>query len=262
VNVITLVTDFGAKDWFVGTMKGVLLRAARRANIVDITHEIPAGEIRTGAFALAASCRFFPKGTVHVAVVDPGVGSARRPIAVQTTDYYFVGPDNGVLSLALVHETIKQVRVLESAKYFLQPVSRTFHGRDIFAPVAAQLSNGLSMQKLGRTVKDFTQLTWPEVKRTAHTIAGEILYLDRFGNAITNVERAALSDLELTQCTVSGRGQWRCPVGAFYQGVPRGQPVALIGSTGRLEIAVNGGSAAKQLHLRIGDRVVLRRRNP
>src|SRR5208283_126339 len=162
MNLITLTTDFGTRDWFVGTMKGVILSRCPRAAIVDITHEIPAGDIRAGAFALAAGCRFFPKGTVHVAVVDPGVGSARHAIVVQTANYFFVGPDNGVLSFALAKEKIKTIRRLENKGIFLQPVSCTFHGRDIFAPVAARLCRGFPIHKLGPLQKDFVRLPWPE----------------------------------------------------------------------------------------------------
>jgi S-adenosylmethionine hydrolase len=253
VNIITLTTDFGTRDWFVGTMKGVILRLNPRATIVDLTHEISPGDIRGAAFALMASAGFFPKGTVHLAVVDPGVGGARQAIAVQTADYFFVGPDNGVLSFALARERIKSVRRLENGKFFLQPVSRTFHGRDIFAPVAAHLSRGVSFQKLGPIQKDFVRLPWPESKRTRNGIEGEIGYLDRFGNAITNIPNP---DLELRDNREVRAGRKRLgPVRAFYQAVPVGHAVVVPGSSGFLEIAVNGGSAAKRFGLEIGDRV-------
>src|SRR5215469_2500753 len=167
-NIISLTTDFGMRDWFVGTMKGVIFTINPRANIVDITHEIPPGDIRTGAFALMASWRYFPKGTVHVAVVDPGVGSRRQAIAVQTQNGVFIGPDNGVLSWALKGEKIKTIRLLENSKYFLDSISRTFHGRDIFAPVAAHVSRGLPVQRLGTELKDFRRLPWPLPIRQKH----------------------------------------------------------------------------------------------
>src|SRR5439155_1715804 len=147
MTMLTLTTDFGLSDWFVGTMKGVILSLEPRAQVADITHAIPAGDIRAGAFALAVSYKFFPKKTVHVAVVDPGVGGPRRAIAVQTADYFFVGPDNGVLSLALMGEKIVAVHRLTNGTLFLQPVSQTFHGRDVFAPVATRLGQGLPIQK-------------------------------------------------------------------------------------------------------------------
>ena len=156
--------------------------------MVDLTHDLPPGDIRGGAFALAASHRFFPKGTIHVAVVDPGVGSRRRAIAVQTAKGVFVGPDNGVLSWALAKEKVRAIHALENEAYFLQPVSRTFHGRDIFAPVAAHLSRGVPIQKLGPALKDFVRLDWPEPRVRRGGFEGEVVYIDRFGNAITNLE--------------------------------------------------------------------------
>src|SRR5215471_15343545 len=173
--VITLTTDFGDRDWFVGTMKGVILGINPRASIVDITHGVTAGDMRGGAFALASSYRFFPKGTVHIAVIDPGVGSRRRGIVVQTSRYSFVGPDNGVLSWALAQEKIKTVHVLENAVFFHRPVSQTFHGRDIFGPVAAHLSLGLSARRLGRPTGQLVQLPSPQPRARQGRIDGEII---------------------------------------------------------------------------------------
>jgi S-adenosylmethionine hydrolase len=276
MQIITLTTDFGTKDWFVGTMKGVILGIAPRAAIVDITHEIPAGDIRAGAFALAAGYRFFPKGTVHAAVVDPGVGGARKAIVVQTADYLFVGPDNGVLSLALAKEKIKSVHLLENANYFLRPVSHTFHGRDIFAPVAAHLSRGAPVHKLGPAQKDFIRLSRPQPRVRQNRIEGKVVFIDRFGNAITNIEntslnpktkvvpgrRPALQSTSVSGLNASGEvfvGRRRlCQVKAFYQSVRAGQAVAVPGSCGFLEIAVNGGSAAKRFGLKIGHRINVR----
>jgi S-adenosylmethionine hydrolase len=256
VHLITLTTDLGVQDWFVGTMKGVILGINRQANIVDLSHEIPPGDIRAGAFALASSYRFFPKGTVHVAVVDPGVGGARRAIAVQTIDYFFVGPDNGVLSYALAKEKLRSVRRLDHDRLFLTPVSHTFHGRDVFAPVAAHLSRGISMGQLGSALREFVRLPWRKPRVRPGSIAGEIIYLDRFGNAITNIENASLPPSG--ECEVF-RGRKRlCPVKAFYQSVPTGRPVAVPGSSGFVEVAVNGGSAADQLRLKLGAPLVVR----
>lgn len=257
MQIITLTTDFGTQDWFVGTMKGVILNIAPDARIVDLTHGIAAGDIRAGAFALAAGCRFFPHGTVHVAVVDPGVGSARSAIAVQTANYFFVGPDNGVLSLALAREKIKAIRRLTNEKYFLRPVSRTFHGRDIFAPIAAHLSRGVAVGKLGPARKDLVMLPWPEPQTRGNRVAGEVVFLDRFGNAITNLENSLLRS-PAGGAIYAGRKHC-APVKPFYQSVPPGAAVAVPGSSGFLEIAINGGSAAERLGLRVGDRVSLRR---
>ena len=258
MQIITLTTDFGTRDWFVGTMKGVILGIAARAAIVDITHEIPAGDIRAGAFALAASYRFFPKGTVHVAVVDPGVGGARKAIAVQAANYLFVGPDNGVLSPALAREKIQSVHRLENTKYFLQPVSHTFHGRDIFAPVAAHLCRGTPAHKLGPAQKDFIRLAWPQPRVRQNRIEGQVVFIDRFGNAITNIENSHLP--ASGEGEISDNRKRLCPVKLFYQSVPAGQAVAVSGSSGFLEIAVNGSSAARRFGLKIGDRVSLRQR--
>ena len=259
VHLITFTTDFGTRDWFVSTMKGVVLGINPRANIVDVTHEIPPGDVRSGAFALMASYRYFPKGTVHVAVVDPGVGGSRRAIAVQTKNYTFVGPDNGVLSWALARERIKGVRLLENRKYFLGSVSRTFHGRDVFAPVAAHMRRGLPTNHLGRALTDFVRLPWPEPKLSRNEVRGEIVYIDRFGNGITNIQAESLVHLRTpVHCEVSGRRKMRCTLAEFYSAVASRQPVTVIGSSGFLEIAVNSGSAERQYGLHTGNKVIVR----
>ena len=258
MQIITLTTDFGTRDWFVGAMKGVILRLAPRVMIVDLTHEIGSGDIRGGAFALAASYSFFPKGTVHVAVVDPGVGSDRNAIAVQTANYLFVGPDNGVLSLALIREKIKSIRRLTNPRFFLKAVSHTFHGRDIFAPVAAHLGTGVSIQKLGPALKDMVRLEWPPVRCRGGQLAGEVVHVDRFGNLITNIGAESLRVFGDKPCEVFVGRKRRCPIAPFYGAVPGGRPLALMGSAGFLEIAVNGGSAAEQFGLRPGSKVFVR----
>jgi S-adenosylmethionine hydrolase len=255
--IITLTTDFGLKDWFAGTMKGVILGINPQAALVDITHEIRPGELRAGGFALAASCGFFPKGTVHLAVIDPGVGSQRRAIAVETTDYFFVGPDNGLLSLAIGQRKIKAIHLLENKEYFLQDLSRTFHGRDIFAPVAAHLSCGVGIGKLGPRVKDLMRITWPRARRIRNGVEGEVVYLDQFGNAITNIDRDRITGLAKQPIGIYFGGKCVCSFGAYYESVAKGIPIALIGSTGFVEIAVNGGSAAREFGIRAGDAVRL-----
>lgn len=251
-----MTTDFGSQDWFVGTMKGVILRINPKALPMDITHEIPAGDIRAGAFALMASYRFFPKGTVHVAVVDPGVGSERHAIVVKTANYFFVGPDNGVLSFALINEEIKDIWRLENERYFLKPVSHTFHGRDIFAPVAAHLSLGVAVTKFGPKQKEFIKLAWPEPGISRESISGEVVYVDRFGNAITNIANRCIAHLSEARIFIADRQV--CRVKPYYQSVAAGKPVAVPGSSGFLEIAINGGSAATSLALKIGTVISLR----
>ncbi len=258
MNLITLTSDFGTCDWFVGTMKGVIFSINPRVTVVDLTHEIPPGDIRAGAFALAAGCRFFPHGTVHVVVVDPGVGGPREGIAVQTEDYIFIGPDNGVLSLALARERIKMIRQLKNEALFLSTVSHTFHGRDVFAPAAAHLSSGVPPRKCGPRQEELVQLEWPRPRVTAASVKGEIVYIDRFGNLITNIGGECLEPFRNTATRVFGKGRKLCSVADFYQAVPAGKPVAVLGSTGFLEIAVNGGSAARMLQLEVGDPVQVR----
>lgn len=255
MQLITLTTDFGRRDWFVGTMKGVIFGIAPRATIVDLTHEIPAGNVRVGAFALAAIYRFYPKRTVHVAVIDPGVGSVRRAIAVQTENHFFVGPDNGVLSFALAREKIKTIRQLTNEKFFLKHVSQTFHGRDVFAPVTAHLSRGVPIQNFGPALKDFVHLDGPQPRPTRAGIEGEVVYIDHFGNAITNVPKEMLGSRRWEVC--AGRKRL-CPVREFYQAVLIGDAVALIGSCGLLEISINGSSAEKRFSLRVGSRISVR----
>ena len=255
MSLITLTTDFGLDDWFVGTMKGVIAGIAPRVEVVDLTHGVPPGDIRAGAFALAAGYGFFPKGTIHIAVVDPGVGSERKAIAVQTGNYFFVGPDNGVLSFALRRERIKHIHRLENARYFLRSISQTFHGRDVFAPVAAYLAKGVRISALGPAQKSFDRLEWPAPRRLHGRLEGEVIYIDRFGNGITNLDSGMLASSEATTCGVPSR--FTCPLNSCYQAVRQGKPVAVLGSSGFIEIAVNGGSAQKRLGLKVGTRVVI-----
>jgi S-adenosyl-L-methionine hydrolase (adenosine-forming) len=258
MRIITLSTDFGTEDWFVGTMKGVIASISPKTTVVDISHAIASGDIRTGAFALATSYKYFPKGTVHVAIVDPGVGSKRQSIAVQTERYFFVGPDNGVLSYALRGEKIKAVRALENTAYFMKPVSQTFHGRDVFAPIAAQLAAGLAIAKLGPAVTKFVRLDWPEPTLNLKSIEGEVIYIDKFGNAITNISGATFASPRGKHFEIFKGRKRLCSFATHYQAVPAGQAVAVPGSSGYLEIAVNGGDARAILELALGDSVAVR----
>jgi S-adenosyl-L-methionine hydrolase (adenosine-forming) len=259
MRLITLTTDFGTHDWFVATMKGVIAGIAPAATLVDITHDLPPGDVRGAAFALAASFCYFPKNTVHVVVVDPGVGSRRKAIAVKTAKGTFVGPDNGVLSRALAAERITACHLLQNQTYFVHPVSRTFHGRDVFAPVAAHLSCGVPIKRLGPPLKDFVKLDWPQPRKWRGKVEGEVVYIDRFGNAITNLDEALVAGSGCATCEVAARRRWVCPLKDFYQAEGPKRPVAVLGSSGFLEIAVNNGSAEKALGVKIGARVVLRR---
>ncbi|HTL54664.1 MAG TPA: SAM-dependent chlorinase/fluorinase [Candidatus Limnocylindrales bacterium] len=254
-RIISLTTDFGSKDWFVGTMKAVILGINPDAVVVDLSHELPPGDIRAGAFALAASYRFFAKGTVHVVVVDPGVGGSRRAIVVQTEGYFFVGPNNGLLSWALRDETIQSIHALENRKYSLESISQTFHGRDIFAPAAAHLTRGTPIDRLGPRLKEFTTMAWPRPRRARGSLEGEVVYVDRFGNGITNVDSTALAQVAKGSVRVIVADKWICPLVRYYAAAPPNAAAAVVGSSGFLEIAINGGSAATQFGLRVGDPV-------
>jgi S-adenosyl-L-methionine hydrolase (adenosine-forming) len=259
MRVITLTTDFGLTDWFVGAMKGVILCRHSRATIVDITHDIPPGNIQAGAFALMQAIPCFPPGSIHVAVVDPGVGGDREAIVIETAHALHVGPDNGLFSFAIPHHEVRSVRRLANTRLLRHPISRTFHGRDVFAPVAARLAAGYPLSRVGPTLAGFIRLDWPEPKLQEGAIRGQVLYVDRFGNAITNLDAAALESSLAMPATITirvGRHR-RIPLAESYSAVEHGRPLALLGSSDLLEIAVNGGSAAIQLGLHIGSDVTV-----
>ena len=255
---ITLTTDFGTRDWFVGAMKGVILGLNPVAKIIDLTHDIPPGDIRAGAFALAASCRFFPKHTIHLAVVDPGVGSGRGAIVIRTRNHTFVGPDNGLLSWAAAKENIQAIRSLENERYFIRPISRTFHGRDIFAPVAAHLSCGLPLHRLGPAQKGYVRLKWPVPRRSRAGFEGEVIYIDGFGNAITTLGNSLAPGGSRGVIEIRVKRPRVCSLEACYEAARAGELVAVPGSSGLIEIAVNGGSAQEATRLTVGTKVLLR----
>lgn len=255
--IITLTTDFGLHDWFVGVMKGVILGIEPRARIVDLTHDLPAGDLHAGAFSLMAAYRFFPPGTIHLAVVDPGVGGDREAIAVETDHCLFVGPDNGLLSWALRHERVKAIHRLANAAFRLECVSQTFHGRDVFAPAAAHLGRGLPIQRFGAARSDYLRLPWPEPDLAHTPVRGEVVYVDHFGNLITNLPSTCLRDLQPPPTEVRLGPRRRIPLRACYEAVPPGHPVAVAGSCGYLEVAINRGHAARQLRQRVGSPVQL-----
>jgi hypothetical protein len=248
---IALVTDFGESDWFVAAMKGVILSVNPGAAIVDISHNIPAGGISAAAFTLLVCHSYFPKGTIFVAVVDPGVGSSRAAIAVKAGPYFFVGPDNGVLSPVIDNYAKPELRALRNPKFFLKNVSATFHGRDIFAPVAAHLSKGVAFEKLGPKIKDIVRLKIPLAQEADNKTTGRILYIDHFGNAITNIQSSLVSG-RIKHVFVKGR---KVPIVSCYADVDEGKFLAVKGSCGFLEISVNKGNAAKKIKLKIGDKV-------
>jgi S-adenosyl-L-methionine hydrolase (adenosine-forming) len=260
-GLVTLTTDFGLRDAYVAEMKGVMLGIARTAGqslqLVDVTHEVERHDITEGALALEAAAPFFPPGTVHLAVVDPGVGTARRGVAVAADGHLFVGPDNGLFTPFLAAQAWRAFEIAE-ADYRLPRVSRTFHGRDLFAPAAAHLAFGLDPGRLGPAVTDPVRLAWPEVRAVAGAIAGAVVHTDRFGNLITSIHGRSLDLLQVgLVIRVGGR---EVPLVGTYGDLPVGRPGALVGSGGRLEIAVREGSATVVLRARRGTPVVVSRR--
>lgn len=254
-RIVTLTTDFGTQDWFVGVMKGVMLEREPTLRLIDITHAIPAGDIRSGAFCLMNAWNHCPEGTVHLAVVDPGVGGARRAIALQARGRFYVGPDNGLASWAVRQCRGARVHEITNLKLCRQPVSTTFHGRDIFAPVAAFLAGGGSMDSLGPASKLWVRLRWPSVRKATRGSLGEVLHIDRFGNAITNLP-ANQADLNRCRLKVEGLRE-ELPLVRCYGDIPPGRAAAIAASTGLLEVAVNQGCASTDLGIRVGDRVRL-----
>jgi S-adenosylmethionine hydrolase len=284
VPLVTITTDFGTADGYVGTMKGVILGIAHDARLVDISHEIAPQNVRQAAYVLYTAYPFFPPHTVHLVVVDPGVGSVRRPIALRTPAGYFVGPDNGVFSYVIACEPVETVVELADPYYRLPQVSHTFHGRDIFAPAAAHLAAGVPITALGPSVPDPVIFPPPRLEVAPGSITGEVLHADHFGNVITSIGQLVWTGDELSlepafhkvgsrkqetgskgqvrfeakEAAVVVVGQEVAGIHHTYAEVERSQVLALVGSEGYLEIAVREGSAAERLGLHPGTSVVLR----
>lgn len=245
-GIITLLTDFGEADGFIGTMKGVILSINPKANIVDMSHQIPAQDVDAGAFVLNCSYRYFPVGTIHVVVVDPGVGSERKILAVQSGNYFFIAPDNQLLKYIFQSsETLTVIDVLNK-QFFLKNISHTFHGRDIFAAVAAHLSAGVGIEQLGFETKNYDRGKINRPVITKSSIIGKIIYSDKFGNLITNIPgEAIIKPVSLIQI-----GSTRLTrLSNSYNEVDTNLPLAIIGSSGYLEIAIRNGNARQQLSI-------------
>ena len=246
-GIVSLLTDFGHRDPYVGVMKGAVLRANPKAVLVDLGHEVPAQDVAAGAFWWAAAIGRFPVGTVHTGVVDPGVGTARRILAALACECIWLAPDNGLLAAVLAQDPGAEVRAIDVEHLQLRDVSRTFHGRDVFAPVAGWLAGGrYGFASLGPRIDDAAAGEVP--------FAGppQVVHIDGYGNAITNVSVAALAGVT----AIEGGGR-QLSMRGTYGDVPPGEPLALVGSYGLLEIAVNGGNAADRLGLRRGTRIGL-----
>jgi S-adenosylmethionine hydrolase len=261
--IIALLTDFGTRDHYVGALKGAILSIAPDAQVVDVLHEVAPHDVEEGAFALAAAYGAFPPGTVFVAVVDPGVGSARRGIAVEAGGYRFVGPDNGLLTIVLADHPSARVHALENGRLWRPDVSATFHARDIFGPVAAHLAMGVVLDDVGPRIEDACRLPLSPVRVVGDDEwEGEVVHVDRFGNLITTITSRAL-DAMLTASDDAGMvvrvADAVLPLVLTYADVPPGDACALLGGSGRLEVAVNGGSAAVVLGAGRGAPVRVRR---
>ncbi len=258
---ITLLTDFGNGDYFVAAMKGVILSYNPAACIVDITHDVPAQDVESAAFTLLAAHRAFPQGTIHVAVVDPGVGSDRRAILVKAAGQFFVGPDNGIFSYVCDESEPKVFHVADSI-WFRQPVSDTFHGRDVFAPLAGWLSLGTSPKRVGKEINDYVRLPSlrPEISQSGD-ITGRVIHIDHFGNCVTNITQRELTDkLIAGGFRVTIQGQHVDELRRFFAEETSAKEVFCVwGSAGFLEIAVRNRSAADQLKIKRGDAVVVTR---
>ncbi len=236
---IVLLTDFGLKDHYVGVMKGVIADLAPEARVIDLLHEVPPQDVFAGAFHLWTSYRYFPAGSIFVAVVDPGVGTKRRGLLLEAHDRFFIGPDNGLFTLVLDETEDFRAFSLENSRFFLPKVSHTFHGRDVFAPCAAHLFRGEDPEEFGPPVRDPVRLPVPPLREEPQRLIGTVIHVDRFGNLITNIPAARLPR---PPKAVIFRGE-RIPFRRTYGEAPPGTPLALVDSDGLLEIAVSGGSA-------------------
>ena len=259
--IVTLTTDFGLDDHFVGTMKGVMLSINPAIQFADICHQVRSYDVLDGALTLALSYCYFPPGTIHLVIVDPGVGSARRPILASSGRYRFVAPDNGVLSFVYEREPKVEVRHATAERYFVQPVSNTFHGRDIFAPLAAWLSNGIEPQQLGVIVTDYVKLSLPEPRRVNHGhVEGVVMKVDKFGNLITNVAPEDVPELFSVNSVPFRITVQEHKISRLYSSYSMGGPselFAILGSSGYLEICINLGSAASALQATRGTKVTI-----
>jgi S-adenosylmethionine hydrolase len=258
-KIITLTTDFGLKDPYAAEMKAAILRISPNAAIVDVTHDIAQFNIRMGAYVLASAAPYFPEGTIHVAVVDPGVGTRRRPLLIQTRQNFFVGPDNGLLILAAEQQDIKCIREITNARLMLPHVSSTFHGRDVFAPAAAHLANGVAPAEFGPEIRDAVKPDFAKVTLREGVLVGEVLHVDNFGNIIINInakEVARIRGAGAVNVELSNQKLQLKLCKAYGEANPQ-ESLALIGSHNYLEIAVNQGNAAEKFKVRPGDKIQL-----
>ena len=258
-KIITLTTDFGLKDPYAAEMKAAILSILPNTVIVDITHDVAKFNIQMGAYLLACAVPYFPEGSVHVAVIDPGVGTRRRPIVMQTTRGFFVGPDNGVLVLAAEKQGVMSVHELANPRFMLPKVSKTFHGRDVFAPAAAHLLNGVKPAEFGPEIREAAKPEFAKVTRRNDVLVGAVLHVDGFGNIITNINEKEVAQSHVkAEVSVDLAGhKLKLKLCQAYGETKPHTPLALIGSHGFLEISINQGNAAKKFKTKPGDKIKL-----
>lgn len=261
MRIITLLTDFGLRDSYVAEMKGVILRMAPHAVVVDITHEVEKFDVAEGAFHLARCAPYFPEGTIHVGVVDPGVGSSRRGIIIEAGRCFFIGPDNGLLAPAAERLGVKRIYEIKASELLPERFSEVFHGRDIFAPTAARIANGVPPSELGVEIPSYVRLPSYDVEVGEGVLKARVIHIDGFGNIVLGA-----TDRELRLLGVGwgdplevdwGRGRIRVPYVRYFSAVGEGEPLILLDSGGYLELAINLGDASKRLGLRRGDEISL-----
>ncbi len=256
-RIITLTTDFGSQDYYVGAMKAVMLGVCPEAKLVDISHDLPPQDIMAGAWILKNSAFLFPSGTIHLAVVDPGVGGERRPVLLRVRDQFFVGPENGLFSLIIEDESYEAVE-LTNSRYWRDSVSPTFHGRDIFAPVAAHLCNGEPMVAFGEVLTELEKYRWAKPISDDEGIQGWVMHIDRFGNLVSNIPASVIDEHDAKSTFKIYVGNTILKhISDSFSDVQDGEPVALIGSSGMLEIAINKGNAERMLGVEKGAPVSL-----
>lgn len=256
-NLIVLMTDFGLKSSYVAQMKGVMLGINPDLNIVDLTHGISPQNVKEGAFIIGGSYKYFPKGTIFVCVVDPEVGMDRKIVLLKADGYFFIAPDNGLLTLIIEKESEKKICSVENTEYFLEKISPTFHGRDIFAPVAAHLSLEHELSRFGPEIQGIKKIVLKELIVKENEIQGEVIFMDRFGNAVTNIEGEFLREknIDFSSLVVKFKGYYVIGISRSYADKGVGEILAIVGSNGYLEIAINKGSAEGECGVKVGDKV-------
>lgn len=254
-NVITLTTDFGLQDYYVSAMKAVMLGIAPEVRLVDVSHDIPSQDIMAGSWVLKNSAMLFPSGTVHTVVIDPGVGTDRNAVALRIEDQYFVGPDNGIFSLLTTDRSYTAVK-LNKKEYLRESRSNTFHGRDVFAPAAAHLSRGVTLEELGEPLDELISYRWMQPIADKDGLEGTIIHIDKFGNLVTNISADLIDEvLAGKQVKIYVGNVILNEINTTFGAVTEGEPVAYIGSAGMLEVGINQGNAQKMLGVQKGAQI-------